>query len=257
MNGLEYGSISFGDLGERFPEVLSGMTARRAGVDYGRLAAAYLGVLKGVRKLAAIIKTSKGAVYNHFANVPSIAEALDLERGINSNTDQAIVPVALRGVVRPKLHVTPTVALGKVDSKPQQWFGGWQPEFCDSDLCRFYSTHLKFIASILQVLLKYVPVLMLYGIVVGIILMLFILASNPDALFDLMLLILSNVPQYFGFFVKRVLARFAQRVATAFVPGELGNATSFNDMEPPNSTIGLLASFTMMYLAMLWRAPRA
>ena len=58
MNSLEYGSISFGDLGERFPEVLSGMTARRAGVDYGRLASAYLNVLKGLRKLASLIKTS-------------------------------------------------------------------------------------------------------------------------------------------------------------------------------------------------------
>jgi len=256
MNSLEYGALTFGDLGDRFPEVLGGMTTRRAGVDFGRLAAAYLGALKAVRKLAGHIKASKGAVAAHFANVPIIAETLDLEPGTVPNTATAIVPSCKRSVTRTKLHVTPTVALEDGDQF-SSWTEGLQASLLDNDLCKFYSTHLKFIASVLKVLVKYVPVLFLYAMVVGTVLTMFILGSNPDALFDLVLFLLSLMPEYMGFFVKRLLARFAQRIATSLVPGDFSNSTAFDNLEPPNSTVGLAASFTIMYLAMLWRAPRA
>ena len=90
----------------------------------------------------------------------------------------------------------------------------------------------------------------------GIIMGIAMLGNNPEALVDITLRVLEFFPAWVGFFVRGLLTRTAQRLSDAFIPGHSYNYTTGVVNASNDSSLGVITSFSVLLLAVLWRAPQ-
>ena len=251
---LMYGNTCMGVMASKHPDVLSSMNAKHHGSDWSKVASCYLAILKATRKLLCTIKSSKSEIHDHLAQDPLVA----LEMGINPRaapcTDLVLAP-APRRPGRTRIVVAPALSPSEITASLSA-----QEQLAAINKANptwFYFVHVKFASRLVWLIIKYLPIMALYGFIVLLVFAAFVLGSNPDLIVDALAFALSWAPDYIGFVIRRVVSRAAWRFGAAMMPGVSTNSTLPIELQASDSAVGIVVPLIMMWMAVLWRAPQA
>lgn len=186
-----------GQLAAQYPEILAGSTSKRiAGAD-GPMLGAYLSVLNAIKMLRqATLSAGRGEL---------------CPRADTSHSASQIVPY------RPKTgRIRSLRTLGKyleiADESGAEEIAEKASSFnmaslFPSDCACFYTKHFKIVKGACASLVKYAPVVLLYGAFLYTFFVLRAVVNHPEILVDICLWLIEWLPTYLGFAIQRVLYR--------------------------------------------------
>ena len=240
VSGLTYtGDLALGVLASKHPEILQHVCSKRGGGDLSKVAVGYVQVLKAFRKLLVAIEESPECIKSELIVEDPPQLPLNVMVPFKAKKPRAIPMVEL---VQHSDSVSEALHVSKLS--------------IPSEIIKFWSKHLIHVCSLIFIIAKYAPVLLMYGLFLSFILGLLVLGTRPELLVDWLVYVLAWLPEYFAYSCFSIVDRTVTRMATSMDPLTMGNRTSSVVTIPEHQSGGFWIIGSML-IAVLWRtAPR-
>ena len=237
VQAFKFGKSTFAELATRCPEMLNHLSTKRHGRELSKLVAAYVIIFKSVRKLQEAVDESPLEVREHFTMQPSPSQA-----------DEPSASVPFKSEINTLDAEDETAShVSCVVSVPSTLV-------TIKDIIGYHRRHAAYLLSVFWFLVKYVPVLLLYGLFVMAFFGCLVLGMKPDLLVDLVFMGLTWLPEYVSYTFSRVINRAGDRLSVG-VSGNY-NGTIAYPVNVPDSN-GSFALMLLIGVGILWRAPGA
>ena len=245
VQSFKLGKATFAELAARCPEMLGHLSIEH-GRELSKLVSAYVSVLKSVRKLQEAVDELPREVREHFTMQPSSSQADEpsalvpfKSKSKKSNVRLANAMDAEDETAAPSLSCAVSVPSTVVTIK---------------DIVGYHRRHAAYLLRVFWFLVKYVPVLLLYGLFVMAFFGCLVLGMKPELLVDLVFMGLTWLPEYVTYTFSRVINRAGDRLSVG-ISGSY-NGTIAYPVNTPDSS-GSYALMLLIGVGILWRAPGA
>ena len=246
VQSFKFGKATLAELATRCPEMLGHLSTKRQGREFSKVVSAYVSILKAVRKLQEGVDELPLEFREHFTMQPTPSQADEpsalvpfKSKSKKSNVRLANAMDAEDETAAPSLSCAVSVPSTVVTIK---------------DIVGYHRRHAAYLLRVFWLLVKYVPVLLLYGLFVMAFFGCLVLGMKPELLVDLVFMGLTWLPEYVTYTFSRVINRAGDRLSVG-ISGDY-NGTIAYPVNTPDSS-GSYALMLLIGVGILWRAPGA